>query len=332
MRAAAGAFVCAADEVWRLQRGSEPDCVFFQQMVNGGRRITDRGSRQGLWVLAPGAGVLARCNTRNVETVLAAMRSGLERWDALDDAGRSLPSGARIDTGHRWEQSYPEGGLVLERVARELVGGDPRAERSPRWNRDYAWFSADEIAGLLPDDVALGDRFELPLLAERLARFHLVDDVRGQTLPFAPAELRSCKLEARLVALEGSRAELELRGESAAEAGTDFLLDRSSWTPRKVYPHGMHTRMAGVAQLDLEAGRFTRFELVALGSRHGRTQHNGRGRDDAPGRVAFHFTIAPPRARLAPTFAGLYGVDWIDLPAVPTWLESPEECGLEPPR
>ena len=45
--------MCAADEVWRLQRGSEADCVFFQHMVNGGKRITDRGSRQGVWVCAP---------------------------------------------------------------------------------------------------------------------------------------------------------------------------------------------------------------------------------------------------------------------------------------
>ena len=38
-------FVCAADEVWRLQRGSDADCVLFQRWSNGGERITDRGSR-----------------------------------------------------------------------------------------------------------------------------------------------------------------------------------------------------------------------------------------------------------------------------------------------
>ncbi len=70
-------FVCAADEVWRLQRGSEADCVFFQRMVNGGQRITDRGTRQGTWVCAPGGVVLARCNTRDIDQVLAALDQGL---------------------------------------------------------------------------------------------------------------------------------------------------------------------------------------------------------------------------------------------------------------
>ena len=111
-------FVCAADEVWRLQRGSQADCVFFQRMVTGGERITDRGSRQGTWICAPGGVVLARFNTRDVDKVLETLERGLAAWRELPDEQRRLPADAELEPEHRWEHSYPEGGLALVRFAR----------------------------------------------------------------------------------------------------------------------------------------------------------------------------------------------------------------------
>ncbi|MCZ6598538.1 MAG: hypothetical protein O7B99_12925, partial [Planctomycetota bacterium] len=107
MIAMAKRFVCAADEVWRLQRGSEADCVFFQRMVNGGERITDRGTRQGTWVCAPGGVVLARVSSRDIDHVLATLERGLDAWDELPDDLKRIPADAGIEPEHRWEHNRP---------------------------------------------------------------------------------------------------------------------------------------------------------------------------------------------------------------------------------
>ena len=312
-----------------MQRGSEPDCVFFQRMVNGGERILDRKSRQGLWVCAPNGTVLARVNSRSAEKVLAALATGLEAWGALDDEARRVPDGVELEPAHRWEHNYPEGGLVLERIARDLDPGGLEAEPAERWNRDFAWLSQDEVRSLVEGDVEVGSTLELSLLARRLARFHLVDNVRGQTIPYADEELREARLGARVTARDGSVVTLALEGVTRAEAEGPWLLGDNSWKPFREFPHRIETRLVGEARLDLAHARFVEFDLVAVGRYAGRTAHNARRGDDPEGLVAFHLGLADPERRVAPTFLSLYGVDWVDTPDVPTWRAHPAECGLE---
>ena len=326
MLAALDAFVRAADEVWRLQRGSEPDCVFFQKTVNEGRRITDRGTRQGSWILAPSGKVLARSNTRDPDTVLEMMRVGLERWEELSEADRRLPPGTELDgPRHRWEQNYPTGGLVLERIGRDLDLDGLDGARSDRWNRDHLWFSAGEVATLVPAELAEGARFELPLLADRLGRFTLVDNVRGQTIPYTPGECEA-ELTAEVVAVDGDWVELELEGRTQGVSDGTWELGFDTWRPNRPHPHGIETRIRGRATWNGAARSFDDLELVAVGRRWGRTDNNAR-RDPA-GLVGFHLEIAPPDSRVAPTFLSVYGADWVTMPDVLEWLESPEECGL----
>lgn len=327
MVARARDFACAADEVWRLQRGSDADCILFQRWTNAGRRITDPGTRQGFWVFAPGGEVLGRINSRSPERVTRMLDAALDRWNELSDEARSpskdIPA---AEPAHRWEDGYPEGGLALERFSRDLVDGAPHAKPSPRWNRDTLWFAAAEVRAMLPTEATRGDAFALELFADRLARLALVDDARGQTLPYAPDEVEDAELLARVVAREGDRADLVLQGRTACVAAEEWLLGDNSWTPRRRFPHRIATELCGTATVDLAAGTILDIELVAIGVREGRTTFNGRGRDLGPSPIGFH--LAPAPDRLAPTFASLYGVDWIPRPDVPTWRDSPAEAGL----
>jgi len=322
-------FVCAADEVWRLQRGSEADCVFFQRTINAGERITDRGSRQGVWVLAPGGVVLAHVNSRDVERVLTCLEQGLAAWETLPEERRHLPADVELTPAHRWESNCPTDGLVLERISRELDPEGLAAAPRERWNRDLVWLSAEEVAGLVPAEVAVGDSFALPLLAQRLARFHLVDDPRGQTLPYAPSEVARARLIARVTARTEVGLELVLRGATRAATDGSWRLGDNLWRPAHGIAHGMECTLLGRATFDPVARRFETFELAAVGRRWGRTENNGRGADIAPSLVAFHLQLAPTELRLPPTFVAIYDADWIRPPAVPTWLDSPAECGLD---
>ena len=323
-----GGFACAADEVWRLQRGSEEDCVLFQRWSNGGERITDPGTRQGFWVFSPAGDLLGRINSRSPERVLAMLDGALERWEALPAGRRVLDPDADRTPSHRWEDGYPEGGLSLIRISRDLAPEGLEAEPSNRWNRDTVWCSRAEVDGMLPDAAAVGERVDLQLLADRLAQLALVDDARGQTLPYAPAEVTLARLAGQVVeAREGGRVLVELAGATRAEAEETWLLGDDNWRPRRRIPHGIECAVVGRAELDLEARAFVSLELVAVGERWGRTMFNGRGKDLGPSPVGFHLTLTDDR--LAPTFASLYGVEWIPRPEVPTWRDSPEESGLQ---
>ena len=111
-----------ADEVWRLQRGSDADCLFFQKMVNGGRPITDKGTRQGIWVGTAGGVLLAHINSLDADKVLGTLEQGWDAWQELSAGEKRLPDGAALQPRHRWEDSRPYGGMVLERIARDVAG------------------------------------------------------------------------------------------------------------------------------------------------------------------------------------------------------------------
>ncbi|MCK5941824.1 MAG: hypothetical protein KAI24_07660, partial [Planctomycetes bacterium] len=155
-----------------------------------------------------------------------------------------------------------------------------------------------------------------PELVERLARFALVDNVRGQTLPFATAAVAVAQLRSEVIGADGARVTLRLTGRTAAatdgsEPGEDY------WRSDRAWPRSVRTELLGEAVWDREQRRFVRFELVALGERTGRTTFNGRSREpqDTPRAIGFLLRLAPEGYRVAPTFVNLYGVSWIAMPA-----------------
>src|SRR5262249_55572241 len=70
-------------------------------------------------------------------------------------------------------------------------------------------------------------------------------------------------------------------------------------------PHGLEMRLVGKANFDLAKERFLTFELVALGSRWGSTQLNGRRGDLDAAPIGLLFTLAGdgPCERVAPAFS-----------------------------
>lgn len=307
-------FACAADEVWRLQRDDDPECRWFRTAVRGNAEPV-RGSMQGTYVITPQGRLLGRINSANPDRVLKVLSKALAAWDSMSDTERSQAATQPPEPVHRWEDSYPASGLVLERFARDLGSNPHEPQRAPV-NRDAVWFGNKELLGWLPE-ANVGAEIDVnPALLERLARFAFVDNVRGQTLPYARAELQGCSLRSKVRGIRGARIDIEITGHSKAAARGPWLDDDNYWKPKREYPRQLSCRMFGKATFDRDTKRFTSFELVAVGERQGRTTFNGRAKEEpnSSHRIGFLLRLAAKTYRVAPTFINTYGAKWVVRP------------------
>ena len=326
VRQAAAGFVVATDETWRLQNGDDAECRHFQAMADQGHyghpraegEPRDRGTRQGIYACAPSGVLLASINALDADAVLATIERAQAAWAALPDEQRWLASGVELRPAHRWEWSCPDDGLVLVRTVRELPADlDPTATPLRPSNRDHAWFSAGEARLLLPEPLEPGRRTTVPpLVVRRLARFHLVDNIKGQTLPFAEPEVSADSwLASEVVSRDGDAVVLRLTGATRAVAEGPWLMGDETWKPDGEYPRGVTCELAGRAVWSPSRGAFTSFELVALGEYWGSGWLNNRSADDR-GPIGFVFALAPrtPAGRVPPAFIDAYDAGWIVRP------------------
>ena len=314
---ASRAFVPAADETWRLQRGDDAECRLFRAMLDPEHPEKGGGSRQGIYVVAPSGRLLAGANVLQADRALELLARGLAAWQALPEEQRWLAADALAAPVRRWESSCPDDGLVLEQFSRDLpADGDPSAQPLPPVQRDHAWFSRAEARHLLPDEPRAGDVHEVPAsLVTRLARFHLVDAVKGQVQPFAPEEVEG-SLRVEVVAREGDVVDLRLSGRSDAVARGPWLMGENSWKWPGEHPRSVRVSFEGRARYDLATGAFTGFELLALGTRRGSSGLNGRKGDTDEGPIGFWLQLAgrAPADRVAPAFVDVYDAAWIVRP------------------
>jgi hypothetical protein len=301
--------VPSTDEVWRLQRGSDPECLFFQEMAEhghyGGRPGT---TRQGIYVCSPNGKFLASINSNRADRVLAMMERGLAAWQALPAEERHAADNAQFKPEHRWEDSFPADGLVLTQTTRDLpLVCTPDAPCEVKWNQDHAWFSKSEARAWLGDDLNVGAMHEVPWeIVGRLARLHFVDSVKGQTSRFSERGVAGSAIQTQVVERADNLVKLKITGSTRGE---------SSGLGRRESAHGVVTRLLGHATYDLTREAFVEFEMVALGRRWGHTTNNSRRRDAESGPLGYVFRLASPDApRIAPAFIASYDVDWVRRP------------------
>jgi hypothetical protein len=303
-----------ADEVWRLQRGTDGESRFFQSFADQGHYRAKGGTRQGIYVASPSGRLLSSCNELDPAKVKATLEAGLAKWEQLPAAERKLAEGVDIEPRHRWEDSCPTDGLILTSVNRDLPPSlDAGGGSAIKWNRDHAWLSRPEMQSLVPAEPQVGATTVWPrAIVERLARFHLVDNVIGQTLPFAPEEIGAeSSIVSEVIAVEGARVSLRLSGSTRALTDGSWKLGDNDWKPSRLWPRGYLAQLAGLAVFDLSTREFTSFELVSQGLRWGRAVNNGR-REDGPSPIGHVFRLAGEGAdrEVPPAFVDLYG-DWI---------------------
>ncbi len=253
----------AIDQAYE-RRQKDAKGEFYRRFAGQGPRKDFRGTTQGFYVTTAGGELLLYNNNRHPSKVARLVGDALQRFEG--DAEKREPAAPIADgkPDPRWNPGPPDGGFVV-RVHTKVLGGYPEPKND--WDRilqsalgrDNLWVTRAEHAALVAGDLPKS-------LLVRLARFHLVDNTRGEPPMWREDELH---------ALEVGRED-----------------ERISGTVRLATKDGARTFDAAVLGfVSIEEDRLTRFDLVAEGRFAGEGRYT-RGAPPGHFPLAVSFTLA----------------------------------------
>jgi hypothetical protein len=232
----------AIDQAYQ-RRQQDAEGEFYRKLAGQGPRDDFNQTTQGLYVGTAGGRLLAFNNNRGPDRIRRLMKEALAEYrpEQVDDLDAGKPD-------PRHSPKPPEGGLVV-RVNAKVLGGYP--ETDDRWkrmfhdslSRDNFWITGAEHRELVDGRVPRS-------LARRLARFHLIDNTRGE-----PPMWREDEIEELTLTLEDGK----LSGRVRLKASSG---DR-----------GYECQLVGV--VEVEKDRVTCFDVVAKGQFWGEGRYTG---------------------------------------------------------
>jgi hypothetical protein len=263
-------YIAVTGDDWYQRRRQDEEGEFFRKVADQGPRKGEGGStRQGTYLLTAGGKLLGYKNAGQAPDVMRdVLRQGLTAWRKLSEEerkpGRTLATeNSKVD--RQFTRQPPAGAGIVNVYTRVL-----ERKNSTEFQccsglgmaaaRDHLWVLLKEIDALANPRATQGQTVEMPAsLAERILRFHLVDDTRGEPPHWSPVEIR--KREFTLVAVESTPKLCKLKLEGRALLATDA-------DPMKA-ARGFDVHLQGFITIDTDQRRLTRFDLVALGEHWG---------------------------------------------------------------
>jgi hypothetical protein len=264
--------VCVACDDWyqRSRRDDEGD--FFRKVAAQGPRASNGpdGTRQAVYCFTADGTLLgstiAHASKEGIEIHIQMLRGSLAKFHLLPD-GSKAPGAVRVEEGGKPDPNYtrtpPEGGLVarvwtriLERKDGKWARGVTNVPGHDLAARDHLWLTADEVQSLVPSRPAVGKSYAVPdPVADRLLRYHLVDNTRGEPSFWWPEHVRRCDLRLKVTAASAESVELRLDGEALLTAAASG----------KQPEHGYEARMQGRLRYRPSSRAFDRFDLAVVG-------------------------------------------------------------------
>ncbi len=296
-------FIPVAADDWYQRRRQDKEGDFFRTAANAlGKSGAGGSSRQGIYCFTADGTPLNYKNSQDAAVMRQELQKALVQFDRLPEAKRKAGA-VTVEEQGRLDPTYsrtpPVGGLILKVFTRILdykndayckgtcsqTGGDKAA-------RDHMWITAEEVQALVPTKAVVGFRYPLPAkIAERICRYHLVDNTRGEPILWRPEEIRAKRLTLIVVSQTPEAIELRLEGEVVLANAAD--LDQAD--------RGYQVRLLGSLRYFPTTKLFDRFDLTAIGSHWGEAFHSGVAR---PGKtllgVTFELAGDRPGDRVAP--------------------------------
>jgi len=238
----------AIDQAYQ-RRQKDAEGEFYRKIAKQGPRndVSGGPTTQGNYASTNSGRLLFYNNNRNPDRLAGLMKKALEEDDSEQKEVEPITENGEPDK--RFNPKPPEGGLVL-RVHTKILGGYPPPKKESEkyfqqgHGRDNFWITKAEhealVSGNVPEKLAL-----------RMARYHLVDNTRGEPPSWKPEEITA----------------LEMKIENGTVTGSVNLKTAS----------GDRTFTADiVGVIETDGAKITRFDFVAKGdfSGHGRYTQN----------------------------------------------------------
>jgi len=237
-------FIAVAIDQAYQRRQKDAEGEFYRKIAGQGPRSNFQSTTQGFYIATADGTLLLYNNNRDPDKLQRLMQQRLQDFEAPSAVTPILPG----TPDARYNPQLPTGGCVVRVQARVLGGYPPTTDRwdeifQSSLSRDNLWISAAEQEALTKGQVTQS-------LQQRIARFHLVDNTRGEPPMWKKEEIRQLK-----ITLDGTT----LRGTVHLETGDG--------------KRGYVARLLG--KLEVQNGKVVRFDMVADGSFWGQGPYTG---------------------------------------------------------
>ncbi len=297
IRLAQTAFVPVSADDWYQRRRKDAEGEFFRKVASQGpRKGEGGGTRQGIYILTADGELLAFKNAgQDVKATREQLRHGLQKWNALP-ANRREAGAVKVEPHGKLDANFtrivPEGGLVarvhariLDKTADGYAKGATEVGGGDKASRDFLWLTAAEVRQLAPTKLEKDFTYPVPAkIAERIARFHLIDNTRGEPPLWEKKELRKQSFALTVVKVSEDAIELQLGG--------DVLLCNDA-DPMKAN-RGYEATLYGKLVYQPSKQRFTAFDVVAIGEHWGDGDFTRKGTRPGKGLLGIAFGLADP--------------------------------------
>ena len=288
-------FIAVAADDWFQRRRQDAEGEFFRKVADQGPRKGQGGStRQGIYAFTADGKLLQYRNHQDPDVMRAFLLTALKEWDKIPPAQRAkgaieVPDLNKLDA--RYAPTLPKDALIVNVYARILdrrddffCHGSCKFPGGQRASHDHLWIRADEWQALRSKDAKKGQDVAFPVaLMYRMARYHLVDNTRGEPPMWARRDVRNA--EVKLVVEEVTAREVRIKLTGAVLLASD--------ADPKAAKRGYDVSLFGEIRYEPGQRRIMKFSVVALGEHWGEGTFTGSAR---PGRNPFGvaFELADP--------------------------------------
>lgn len=269
-------FIPVTGDDWYQRRRKDNEGKFFRTLTEA---VGKQGhTYQGIYLFAADGTALAYKNSgHSAEFTRDMMREALAKFARLPAA---KPGAVKVEDAGvpdpNYSRSPPEGGLILKAYTRILdfkggayAAGTCKALGGEKAARDHVWITKDEVKELTPAKAEVGFRYPVPpKLVDRLARYHLIDNTRGEPQLWNPQDVRAKRMTLVVTAATADAIDLRLDGEALLSTDADVAKAE----------RGYEVRVFGVLRYRPAKGTFDRFDLTAVGTHWGEHSHNSPAR------------------------------------------------------
>ena len=289
-------FIPVTNNVSFSQRQQDAEGEFFRLVAEQGHyqgRTFPSDTRQGLYVAAPDGTLIRSLNTTDRNRLFRMLNRALEIWKS-EDRTADVDFAREIEKDSKYHFEFPERGMALRVTVRDLPREVDEARRDDRFNFDYMWLTEAEKLSLVPEGIEAGQEFApADQIVRRIARFHLIDHVRGESPSWKESHIEVSEFTCLVKSVDDSQVELEFKGQvksvrppsGRVNPYTNLKLDKDC---------GIELQLTGYATFVRDSDSFKQFEILATGSRWGTTMYNFRGKDMGPAPIAIAFTRLDP--------------------------------------